>query len=235
METLDILWLLFSAALVFVMQAGFLCLETGLTRTKNNINVAIKNLTDFGLTTLVFWLFGYGLMFGSRTIGGWLGFADFAPAFDADMDSLSRLAFLVFQVMFCGTAVTILSGSVAERMQFESYIFIAVLISGLVYPVFGHWAWGGGQPDSLMTEQTTLGWLRELGFVDFAGSTVVHSVGGWASLAILVVIGPRLGRFGADGVMDALEQAIARTNAIVRTTMDGIVTFSAASDYYPCC
>ncbi|MFW5696288.1 MAG: ammonium transporter, partial [Phototrophicaceae bacterium] len=194
--TIDHMWVLFSAGLVFLMQAGFLCLESGLTRSKNNINVAIKNLVDFGVTTLLFWLFGFALMFGP-TIGGWLGGADFmgfAPDFDpSSQENISNLVFLIFQVMFCGTAVTIISGSVAERMNFNSYIIITALISGWVYPVFGHWAWAGLQDGNLF------GWLGERGFVDFAGSSVVHSVGGWASLAILLIIGPRTGRFPADG------------------------------------
>lgn len=188
----DHLWVLFSAGLVFLMQAGFLCLEAGLTRSKNNINVAIKNLVDFGITTLLFWIFGFALMFGP-TIGGFVGGADFvrfAPSFDPqDPDTISTLVFLVFQVMFCGTAVTIISGAVAERMSFGSYIVITALISGFVYPIFGHWAWAGLDSGNLF------GFLGERGFVDFAGSTVVHSVGGWSALAILLIIGPRAGRF----------------------------------------
>ncbi len=195
-ETLDSLWILFSAALVFLMQAGFLCLEAGLTRTKNSINVAIKNLVDFGVTTILFWLFGFALMFGP-TVGGWVGgaeFMGFAPDFNpTDPENVQTLVFLIFQVMFCGTAVTIISGSIAERMNFNSYIIITALIAGWVYPIFGHWAWAGLQNGELV------GWLGERGFVDFAGSTVVHSVGGWAALAILLIIGPRTGRFTADG------------------------------------
>ncbi len=195
-ETINYLWVLVSAGLVFLMQAGFLCLETGLTRTKNSINVAIKNLVDFGLTTVLFWLFGFALMFGP-TVGGWIGgaeFMGFAPDFDpTSQENVGNLVFLVFQVMFCGTAVTIISGAVAERMNFGSYIIITALISGWVYPVFGHWAWAGLQYGELV------GLLGERGFVDFAGSTVVHSIGGWASLAILLIIGPRTGRFSADG------------------------------------
>ncbi|MEO0562712.1 MAG: ammonium transporter, partial [Chloroflexota bacterium] len=195
MTSLDILWVLVSAGLVFLMQGGFLCLETGLTRNKNNINVAIKNITDFGLTTIIFWMFGYAFMFGRSTLGGWLGVSDFFPALDP-LNEGGLLAFLLFQIMFCGTAVTILSGAVAERMRFESYIFITILISGLVYPVFGHWAWGGIQPFEGAGEFS--GWLYNMGFVDFAGSTVVHSVGGWSSLAILLIIGARSGRFDGD-------------------------------------
>lgn len=190
-QTINNLWVLVSSGLVFLMQAGFLCLETGLTRTKNNINVAIKNLVDFGVTTLLFWLFGFAVMFGP-TIGGWIGgqnFVDFAPDFSPAPEDVERMVFLIFQVMFCGTAVTIISGSVAERMNFGSYIIITALISGAVYPIFGHWAWNGLDGDALT------GFLGERGFVDFAGSSVVHSVGGWAALAILLIIGARKGRF----------------------------------------
>ncbi|MEL7236306.1 MAG: ammonium transporter, partial [Chloroflexota bacterium] len=196
MESIDILWLIVSAALVFPMQAGFLCLETGLTRGKNNINVAMKNITDFGLTTVIFWAFGFAFMFGGSTLGGWLGTSNFFLSFTPGQSDPGLLAFLLFQVMFCGTAVTILSGAVAERLRFESYIVITLLIAGFVYPIFGHWAWGGIQLAFLPEDIVGQGWLYGMGFVDFAGSTVVHSVGGWASLAILLVVGSRTGRFG---------------------------------------
>ena len=192
-ESIDIIWVVLSAGLVFFMQAGFLCVESGLTRNKNNINVAVKNLTDFSVSTALFWLFGFGLMFGSTT-GGWLGTNAFAPDYNSDIS----FGFLLFQIMFCGTAVTILSGAIAERVRFVSYIIIAALVSGITYPVFGHWAWNG-----LMTGEST-GWLIDLGFVDFAGSTVVHSIGGWSALAILLVIGSRSGRFNADGSVNRI-------------------------------
>jgi ammonium transporter, Amt family len=192
---IDVLWVIVSAFLVFLMQAGFLCLESGLTRSKNNINVAMKNLTDFGIATLLFWLLGYMLMFGD-TRGGWFGVTGFA----IDLSGVGAwdAAYFVFQAMFCGTAVTIMSGAVAERMRFGSYIIMVVCVSALVYPIFGHWAWAGaaGTPG--------VGWLAARGFVDFAGSTVVHSVGGWASLAAVLVIGPRTGRFGAGGATRAI-------------------------------
>lgn len=194
-QTLNNFWILVSAGLVFLMQAGFLCLETGLTRTKNNINVALKNLVDFGITTVLFWLFGFAIMFGptiSGLIGG-KGFADFAPNFSPNPVDVEIIVFLIFQIMFCGTAVTIISGSVAERLNFNSYIVITALISGMVYPVFGHWAWNGLNIGDLS------GFLGRIGFVDFAGSSVVHSVGGWSSLAILLIVGARTGRFEADG------------------------------------
>jgi Amt family ammonium transporter len=186
METIDILWVTLCSALVFMMQVGFLCLETGFTRSKNNVNVAVKNLVDFCVSTLVFWAVGFGLMFGA-SYGGWFGMSNFLVNHTgADWGFTT---FFVFQVMFCGAAVTIISGAVAERMKFSSYILITILISGLVYPVAGHWSWAtlfGGE---------TNGFLAELGFYDFAGSTVVHSVGGWGALAAVIIIGPRLGRF----------------------------------------
>jgi Amt family ammonium transporter len=183
---IDILWIAICSALVFVMQAGFLCLESGLTRRKNSINVAIKNLADFCLTTVVFWLFGFAFMFGD-SVSGWIG-ADLFMLDFASLDGFLSI-FFVFQVMFCGAAVTIISGVVAERLKFASYLFVALVVSGLLYPVAGHWAWAAldGGPGN--------GWLAEMGFVDFAGSSVVHSVGGWAGLALLIVVGPRIGRF----------------------------------------
>jgi ammonium transporter len=186
---IDMLWVAVSASLVFLMQAGFLCLETGLTRSKNNINVAIKNLTDLGVSLGLFWAFGFALMFGASQ-SGWIGTTNFLPAIGPE-DAWTGICFL-FMAMFCSTAVTILSGAVAERMRFSSYIIVAALVSGLIFPIFGHWAWNG------IKEGPATGWLGLLGFVDFAGSTVVHSVGGWVALAAVLVIGPRTGRFSPD-------------------------------------
>lgn len=187
---LDFFWIIVCSALVFIMQAGFLCLESGLTRNKNSINVAIKNLADFCLTTFIFWLFSFALMFGT-TFNGYIGTSLFAVDFQTT--SMMAGAFFVFQVMFCGASVTIISGAIAERIKFGAYLVITLVIAGLVYPVFGHWAWGG------LDQGITSGWLNSLGFIDFAGSTVVHSVGGWASLAILLIVGSRHDRFDADG------------------------------------
>ena len=189
-QGLDFLWIIICSALVFFMQAGFLCLESGLTRRKNSINVAIKNLADFCLTTVVFWVVGFGLMFGA-TRDGWFGTSEFVLDFSLQSPFFS--VFFLFQVMFCGAAVTIMSGAIAERMKFSSYLIVTVAVSALIYPGFGHWAWAG------LSDGETNGWLNSLGFVDFAGSTVVHSVGGWMSLAVLLIIGPRRGRFAADG------------------------------------
>ena len=183
---LDIFWVLVCAGFVFLMQGGFLCIEAGMTRSKNNINVALKNLADLGLSVVLYWAVGYGLMFGV-THNGWIGFSDFMPNLDAGNAWFA--AFLLFAAMFCGTAVTIISGAVAERMRFASYLCVAAVVSGFIYPVFGHWVWHG------VDTGATTGWLASRGFVDFAGSTVVHSVGGWSALSLLFIIGPRLGRF----------------------------------------
>lgn len=182
----DLIWIVISAALVFVMQAGFACLETGMVRSKNSINVAIKNLMDLCVSGAVFWCFGYALMFGPSW-QGWLGWGEFFFG-HASREPL-EIAFFLFQMMFCGTAITIVSGAVAERMGFIGYMILAAIVASVIYPIVGHWAWAGalaGESD---------GWLGRLGFIDFAGSTVVHSVGGWVALAAILIIGPRLGRF----------------------------------------
>jgi Amt family ammonium transporter len=186
---LDNFWVIVSAVLVFLMQPGFMCLESGLTRPKNSINVAIKNLADFVFSVMGFWFVGFGLMFG-LSLSGLIGTTDFIPEFG---DNFHLISFFLFQTMFCGTATTIFSGAVAERMKFSSYLAVAVLLSVFIYPLFGHWAWNG------IDTGTPAGWLGAAGFVDFAGSTVVHSVGGWMSLAVLIVVGPRKGRFSSDG------------------------------------
>ncbi|MEM8503600.1 MAG: ammonium transporter [Cyanobacteria bacterium P01_D01_bin.1] len=181
----DTLWLLLCSGLVFLMQAGFMCLESGLTRSKNSINVAVKNLADFGISAGLFWLFGYALMFGNSA-ASWFGGAGFAPTFSGRPDGA---VFFLFQMMFCGTATTIVSGAAAERLKFHAYLFLAFFISGIIYPLFGQWSWNG------ITAGNAGGWLENLGFVDFAGSTVVHSVGAWFGLAVVLVIGARDGRF----------------------------------------
>lgn len=190
MRDIDIIWIVFSAALVFLMQAGFLCLESGLTRSKNSINTAMKNLADFSVSTLVFWVIGFALMFGV-TQNGWIGASDFLP--DLETVSGTRMAFFFFQLMFCGTAVTIMAGAIAERARFGAYLLMALVCAGLIYPVFGHWVWNG------IENGVRTGLLGRAGFVDFAGSSVVHSVGGWIALAALLVIGARTGRFPKDG------------------------------------
>lgn len=186
---IDALWLLLCSGLVFLMQAGFMCLESGLTRSKNSINVAIKNLADFGISVSLFWLFGYALMFG-KSQAGWLGSTGFIPTLN---DQPQQAVFFLFQTMFCGTATTIVSGAAAERLKFFAYLLLAGLLSGLFYPLFGHWSWNG------IASGNTGGWLENLGFIDFAGSTVVHSVGAWFGLAVILVVGARQGRFSSNG------------------------------------
>lgn len=185
---LDNFWLLISALLVFVMQIGFLCLESGRTRSKNSINVAAKNISDFILSTSLFWLVGFGLMFGSDFMG-LLGTDHFVFG---ENNSASEMSFFLFQLMFCGTAATLTSGATAERMTFIGYIFITAILCLFIYPLTGHWAWA-----SLFNTENT-GWLESIGFVDFAGATVVHSVGSWVALAAVLIIGPRIGRYDTN-------------------------------------
>ncbi|MFW6342411.1 MAG: ammonium transporter [Halothiobacillaceae bacterium] len=188
-NVVDALWVLLSATLVLLMQAGFLCLEAGMMRQKNAINVAMKNVADFLIALLAFWVIGFGLMFGDSA-GGLLGQSMWLPNFDST-DPWTAV-FFVFQVMFVATAATIVSGAISERVAYRGYALITLAVVAVIYPLTGHWAWGGalgGEP----------GWLAALGFVDFAGSTVVHSVGGWVALAAVLIIGPRIGRFTEEG------------------------------------
>jgi Amt family ammonium transporter len=187
----DFVWTLMAAFLVYLMQAGFALVETGLTRAKNAVNICMKNLMDFVAGSLAYWAVGFAIMFGANPTG-WFGtsgffFSDFALDNDPWL-----YAFWMFQVVFAATAATIVSGAMAERTKFSSYLIYSVFISALVYPVYGSWAWGG-------LYKGDKGWLEAMGFVDFAGSSVVHSIGGWAALAGAVVLGPRLGRYGRDG------------------------------------
>ncbi|MBT5868953.1 MAG: ammonium transporter, partial [Nitrospinaceae bacterium] len=184
----DIVWVLICSGMVLLMQGGFTCLESGLVRAKNSIHVAIKNFVDFSVSSILFWLFGFGIMFGV-SIGGWFGTSGFLFS---GIDNHTLIPFFIFQLVFCGTATTIVSGAVAERMRFSGYILVSIIISGMIYPVVGHWIWGG-----LSTGNPT-GWLARQGFIDFAGSTVVHSTGGWVALASVLIIGPRIGRFSEN-------------------------------------
>jgi Amt family ammonium transporter len=180
-EALDMIWLLVAAALVFFMQAGFAMVEIGLTRAKNASNIIMKNLMDFSAGAIVYWAFGWALMYGA-SVNGLFGFSQFfLPGADAIL-----FRDWMFQVVFAATAATIVSGAMAERTKFTAYLIYSVVISGLIYPVSGHWIWGGG-------------WLSELGFHDFAGSTVVHSVGGWAALMGALALGPRIGKYVSNG------------------------------------
>jgi Amt family ammonium transporter len=194
-QPIDTAWILFCTVLVLFMQAGFTCLETGLVRAKNSVNVAVKKIADVCIASLAFWLVGFGLMFGASSWGG-IGLSRFAIGDPVNLTAATAwtYAFFVFQLTFCATATTIVSGAVAERMSFRGYVLTAAILSTLIYPVFGHWVWGG-----VINGGTDKGWLEALGFVDFAGASVVHSVGGWVSLAAVLVIGPRIGRFGPGG------------------------------------
>ncbi len=180
---LDIVWVTIAAILVFFMQAGFAFLESGLVRSKNSVNVLMKNYVDMCFGAVVFWMLGFGLMFGTNPTG-WIG----TDHFLIDDASNSTYTFLFFQMMFASTTATIMSGALAERIRYSAYIISAVVLTALIYPIFGSWAWG----DMAGVSQ---GWLKKLGFIDFAGSTVVHSIGGWSALAGIIVLGPRLGRF----------------------------------------
>lgn len=189
-QAVDTLWILLSAVLVALMQPGFTALEAGATRAKNSISTAIKNLSDFLIAIMIFVVFGASLMLG-HSYGGFIGWQ--APFFY--QQSLEQLTLVLFHAMFASTAVTIISGAIAERTKYAAYLFIALIVSLLIYPIQAHWIWHES------------GWLAQLGFIDFAGSTVVHSVGGWAALAAILIIGPRLGRFDEEEHSHHFEQA----------------------------
>ncbi len=191
-SNIDLLWMLICAILVFMMQAGFMCLESGIIRNKNNINVALKNVSDFGISIVCFWTIGYGFMFGISK-SGFMGSNDFFFDPSGTATSGQAMTFFIFQSMFCATAASIISGAVAERLKFNSYLVITAIVGTILYPVVGHWAWANS--DDLFGGDGSTGWLYDAGFVDFAGSTIVHSTGGWIGLAIILIIGPRTGRF----------------------------------------
>jgi Amt family ammonium transporter len=184
-KNLDILWTLIAAFLVFFMQAGFAMVETGFTRAKNAGNIIMKNTMDFSVGSLLFLFVGYGIMFGDKFMGlfGTTGFID--PT------TIAEPHFIFFQTVFAATAATIVSGAMAERTKFVSYLIYSAVISLIIYPVVGAWTWGGG-------------WLASIGFHDFAGSTVVHSVGGWSALMGAIILGPRIGKFAANGKPNAI-------------------------------
>lgn len=187
-SSVDTIWVLLGAVLVFFMQAGFAMVETGFTRAKNAGNIIMKNLMDFALGATVYWIIGFGIMFGSGN--GFFGAIDLFSRGDYS-GSYPSWAFLIFQTVFCATAATIVSGAMAERTKFISYCFYSLIISAVIYPISGHWIWGGG-------------WLAQLGFVDFAGSTAVHMVGGVAALVGAKILGPRIGKYGKDGKPKAI-------------------------------
>ncbi len=181
--SLNTVWILVAAMLVFIMQAGFAMVESGFARSKNTANILMKNLLDFSVGSLMFWLVGFGIMFGAgKFVGGFDFFCwDFLGT-EVDGSAVPPQATLIFQTMFCATAATIVSGAIAERTKFSAYLIYSVCIFTIIYPISGHWAWGGG-------------WLYDLGFNDFAGSAVVHSLGGWLSLVGAWVVGPRIGKY----------------------------------------
>jgi Amt family ammonium transporter len=185
MNAIDTFWILICAFLVFFMQAGFGMVETGLVRTKNAGNVLMKNVIDFSFAILGYFIFGYAIMYGSDGLlvgtSGWFMFGVESP-----IEGVPVEAFWLFQAVFAGAAATIVAGAVAERMKFAAYLCYSFIITAFIYPVVGHWVWGGG-------------WLSELGFHDFAGSTVVHALGGVSALIGAIMLGPRLGRFRKDG------------------------------------
>jgi len=186
-DVINTVWVLVAACLVFLMQVGFALLESGMSRAKNAVNVMMKNYMDLCVGSLLFWLVGYGLMFGTNTSG----------LFGTDLFALSKTAdweytTLFFQTMFAATAATIVSGAVAERTNYLAYLIGAVGLTAFIYPIFGSWVWNEG------------GWLNQMGFIDFAGSTVVHSVGGWAALAGALILGPRIGKYKDGKVVPML-------------------------------
>lgn len=181
---LDTVWVLLASMLVFFMQPGFALVEAGFTRSKNSANILMKNFVDFMVGTVLFWMMGFALMHGNGNgfIGSWKLF-DFSFYPDTN---IPKECFLIFQTMFCATAATIVSGAMAERTKFSTYIVISIIISVLIYPIEGHWVWGGG-------------WLSQMGFHDFAGSAVVHACGGSIALAGAMVLGPRIGKYAKNG------------------------------------
>ena len=192
-SSVNTIWVLLGAALVFFMQAGFAMVETGFTRAKNAGNIIMKNLMDFCLGTPIFWILGFGLMFGAGSfIGGYHGIASEANYGNGMLpDGVPFFAFFIFQTVFCATAATIVSGAMAERTKFAAYLVYSAVISAIVYPIEAHWIWGGG-------------WLSEMGFHDFAGSTAVHMTGGVAALVGTAILGPRIGKYGKDGKPKAI-------------------------------
>ncbi len=186
---IDNMWLLIAGFLVMFMQPGFAMVEAGFTRSKNTANILMKNLMDYSIGSLLYWIIGFTLMYGD-SIGGFIGTPDLFFMSDG-FGSYSDYADLFFQTVFAATAATIVSGAMAERTEFKAYLIFSIVITVLIYPISGHWTWGGG-------------WLSEMGFHDFAGSSIVHSVGGWLGLAGATIIGPRIGKYTKDGKAKAI-------------------------------
>ena len=184
---LDTLWVLLGAMLVFWMQPGFALVEAGMTRAKNTANILMKNFCDFMAGTILYWIFGFSIMYGAGC--AWFGWEGFF--FTGTDSNIPAEATFIFQTVFCATTATIVSGAMAERTKFSMYLVYSVLISAVIYPIEGHWSWGGG-------------WLSEMGFHDFAGSTVVHLCGGALALAGAIVLGPRVGKYDKSGKSRAI-------------------------------
>lgn len=208
--SLDTVWVLATAFLVFFMNAGFALVESGLCRAKNCVNILAKNYVVFAVSTIAFFCVGFGLMFGNGN--PFIGLTGFLPSLINGSASFTSLewttvpmaAKFFFQLVFAGTAATIVSGAVAERIKFSSFIVFSFILTALLYPIAGHWIWGGG-------------FLSTLGFHDFAGSTVVHSIGGWAALTGAIVLGPRIGKFGKSGT------ATIRAHSMTSATLGGLI------------
>ena len=186
----DTIWVLVAAFLVFFMQAGFSMVEAGFTRAKNAVNILMKNLMDFSMGSIAYWAIGFAIMFGDGNnfmgLSGWFVSAETKGFSALEWSSVPTLSAWLFQLVFAATAATIVSGAMAERTKFRSYLIYSIFITGLIYPIVGHWIWGGG-------------WLSSLGMLDFAGSTVVHSTGGWLALTGAIVLGARTGKYDANG------------------------------------
>lgn len=180
----DTMWMLITGMLVFFMNTGFAMLESGLCRSKNTVNILSKNVIVFAMASIAFWMVGWGFMYGAGN--SFLGLEDFFLTVPGKEGEVPKLAQFFFQLVFAATAATIVSGAVAERIKYTSFFVFSFLLVAIIYPVSGHWTWGGG-------------WLAELGFADFAGSTIVHSVGGWAALTGAIILGPRLGKYTDQG------------------------------------
>ena len=199
--SLDTVWMLLAAMLVFFMQPGFAMCEAGFTRNKNTANILYKNFVDFSVGSLLFWLFGFGFMFGSEG-AGFIGMPNFGDLSFFD-NGLPVEGFLIFQTVFCATSATIVSGAMAERTIFSRYCVYSIFISLLIYPISGHWTWGGGW----LCDESEGSFMMNvfgIGFHDFAGSTVVHAVGGMLGLVGAAILGPRIGKYGKDGKARAI-------------------------------
>lgn len=199
---IDEVWVLFSAALVFLMQAGFMMFEVGLARESHATAVAMKNLMDWTVGSMAFFFVGFSIMFGRANQFYGTGLFALEGLFDVQGNTISGPTFFLFQVAFAGTAITIISGSLVERTTFLAYMMFSAVVGLCIYPLYGHWVWA-----SQLYGSSNEGWLEGLGFHDFAGGTVVHTTGAWAALVGVVMVGPRLGRFGPNGSIRIFESA----------------------------